>query len=202
MAIGVSFVPSQPPAAGTDARTVNTANPAVQQAIQTLSLRLPRVVGSQALAPSALLHGAGSAGLSGSGSVDAIVQSVLKRMLPQAGSQTTQPAPAAPGMPQAPAVSGAQTGAPVLAGMPAPAASAPSASVASSQPVPVAPLPQQPRPWTPPVTPTPNVRPGTGGDQNTLDRSPVLPANPMPIGIPAPKNVDQALMSILGFQGR
>lgn len=187
MAIGVSFVPSQPPTPGATDR-VNTANPAVQEAIQTLSLRLPRVVGSQALAPSALLHGAGGAALSGNGHVDALVRSILQRMLPQGGSQTAQPAPLAPGgaMPS-PTAPAAQTGAPGLPGaMPTPAP--------ASQPA--------------PKMPSPVLRPGgDSGSAPDLSRPfgqapPVAPANPTPTGIPAPRNVDQALMSILGFQGR
>lgn len=63
----------------------------VQEAIKIMSLRLPKVVGAQALAPSLLLTSPGSAG---SPDVDRIVGKVLGKFFP-----TSSAAPAAPTAP-------------------------------------------------------------------------------------------------------
>ena len=86
--MGVSF----DPASEDQQRTTGTTPPptGVQEAIRVLSLRLPRVVGANAVAPSALI---GSPG--GSGRVDSIVQQVLSRYFPTGAGA----APAGPGGP-------------------------------------------------------------------------------------------------------
>lgn len=63
----------------------------VQEAIKVLSLRLPKVVGAQAVSPQALLSSQGSRG---NRSVDSIVESVLQQMFPSGGAaQTPVPSP-------------------------------------------------------------------------------------------------------------
>lgn len=59
---------------------------AVQEAIKILSLRLPKVVGAQAAAPSMLLTSAGSGG---NPRVDSVVDRIMRRMLP--GSAPNMP---------------------------------------------------------------------------------------------------------------
>lgn len=71
----------------------------VQEAIRVLSLRLPKVVGAQALAPSALLA---SPGADGNRGVDSLVEKVLSKIFPTRQAQ----APAAPMIP----VGGDRTG--------------------------------------------------------------------------------------------
>lgn len=71
------------------------SNQGIQEAIKVLSLRLPKVVGAQAIAPSALLQSPGSAG---NPRVDSIVESVLQKFFPQARPATGGMAPTA--MPQ------------------------------------------------------------------------------------------------------
>jgi hypothetical protein len=64
----------------------------VQEAIKVLSLRLPKVVGAQAVSPQALLS---SPGGGGNPRVDSIVEAVLSKMFPTQGG----PAPGAPTIP-------------------------------------------------------------------------------------------------------
>jgi len=59
----------------------------VQEAIKVLSLRLPKVVGAQSIAPSALLN---SQGGGGSPHVDSIVESVMAKMFPGAAGGNVQ----------------------------------------------------------------------------------------------------------------
>lgn len=76
MAFGLSFVPGQqadqtrkPGAPGAGA-----AVSPIQQAIQMLSLRLPRVTGAQGLAPGPLLNAPGGGGFGGGGGIDALLR--------------------------------------------------------------------------------------------------------------------------------
>lgn len=92
---GVSFQPGSLEQEQQRRQSQNGTAQGVQEAIKVLSLRLPKVVGAQAPAPSALLQSQGSGGNS---RVDSIVQSVLSKFFPGQGS----PAPAAPMLPQAP----------------------------------------------------------------------------------------------------
>lgn len=71
----------------------------VQEAIKVLSLHLPKVVGAQAVAPSALLQSQGSGG---NHSVDSMVERVLQRIFP-----TASRAPGAPNAPMVPPPVGA-----------------------------------------------------------------------------------------------
>ena len=91
---GVNF---QPGAAGPDdpRRRPSGSSDGVQEAIKVLSLRLPKVVGAQAVAPSALLT---SQGGGGNPHIDSIVESVLSKMFPTAGAGPSS-APAAPMIP-------------------------------------------------------------------------------------------------------
>lgn len=78
----------------------------VQEAIKVLSLRLPKVVGAQAVAPSALLQSQGSGGHP---NVDSIVESVLAKFFPQASQGPQQAsAPSAFPVEQAPKAAGIQ----------------------------------------------------------------------------------------------
>lgn len=67
----------------------------VQEAIKVLSLRIPKVVGAQAIAPSPLLNSQGSGGNS---RVDSIVAQVMQKYFPTGDAPTAQ----APGVPSAP----------------------------------------------------------------------------------------------------
>jgi hypothetical protein len=93
MISGVSFQPGQPGSQGTTKPRTAPGNTGVQEAIKVLSLRLPRVVGAQSIAPAPLLNSQGSGG---NPRVDSVVNQVLSRMLPTEGSA---PSPAAPMVP-------------------------------------------------------------------------------------------------------
>lgn len=93
---GVSFQPGAPD----DRNKINPNAPngtqeGVQEAIKVLSLRLPKVVGAQAIAPSPLLNSQGSGGNS---RVDSIVAQVMQKYFPTGDAPQAQ-APGAP-MPQ------------------------------------------------------------------------------------------------------
>jgi len=66
MAIGISFSPGQSDQQQQQGTGGSPSGaPPLQQALQLLSLRLPRVLGANALAPSALLNASGASGLAG-----------------------------------------------------------------------------------------------------------------------------------------
>lgn len=88
--IGVNFQPGTQDQQNGQQRS---APQNVQEAIKVLSLRLPKVVGANAISPQALLS---SQGGGANPRVDSLVQSILQRMFPQA-------APPSASMPQAPA---------------------------------------------------------------------------------------------------
>lgn len=92
---GVNFQPGS--GFGGQTRKADSRAPeGVQEAIKVLSLRLPKVVGAQAVSPQALLTSQGSGG---NPNVDSLVEKVLQRVFP---SQTGgSPAPAAPMIPTA-----------------------------------------------------------------------------------------------------
>ena len=75
---GLSFVPGQPKEAGSPSGggPLGQSSP-VQQAIQMLSLRLPRVLGAQGLAPSALMQAPGGAGLGAPPQLEQILQALF-----------------------------------------------------------------------------------------------------------------------------
>ena len=97
MAYGVTFQPGQSFEQERERRMAErgTAD-GVQEAIRVLSLRLPKVVGAHAPAPSALLQSQGS---SGSRDVDSMVEGVLQRIFPNARPASASSAPPAPMMP-------------------------------------------------------------------------------------------------------
>ena len=64
---GINFVPGQEDQQRQPGGEPGPQVSPLQQAIRTLSLRLPRVGGAQALAPGALLNAPGGAGLAGMG---------------------------------------------------------------------------------------------------------------------------------------
>src|SRR3990167_2922620 len=94
--IGVNFQPGTDPNGQTDPRRASTP---VQEAIKVLSLRLPRVVGANAISPQALLSSPGSGG----NRVDSVENTILQRMFPSgfekppAGQATMIPPTLGPG---------------------------------------------------------------------------------------------------------
>ena len=91
MISGVNFQPGQgDPAQGIKKKP----DQGVQEAIKVLSLRLPRVVGAQAMAPAPLLNSQGSGG---NPRVDSVVNQVLSRLMPTGDSGIKTPAPMLPG---------------------------------------------------------------------------------------------------------
>lgn len=82
--IGVNFQPGQN-GNGYDPRGngAPSAGNGVQEAIKVLSLRLPKVVGAQGVAPQGLLESMGGGG----SRVDSVVNQVLSRMFPTGGGQ-------------------------------------------------------------------------------------------------------------------
>ena len=165
MAIGVSFLPGMNGQNQPNQNGNGEAAAPVQQAIKTLSLRLPRILGQGSVAPAALLNSQGAAGMGGSGmDIDRLIQSILSQ-LPMAGGAAQQGAPA-------------QMGAPVM-GAPAPAqfrppggmepggmggrVPMPRVTVGDPEPPPVVPQP--------PIEPQqPLVEPWGGGPDRPIDR--------------------------------
>jgi hypothetical protein len=186
MAIGVSFLPGQQQ--GQAGAGTGTADPqeAVSQAIKILSLRLPRVVGANAIAPQALLTAPGAAGVNSGGmNIDRLVQMILQGLVPGGGgSQAPGAGPSVPGAAgisptlaqifaqtrPSGAMTGAQTG-PPSTGVPAPAAPSPSPWTPRIEPVTDA-LPTsivQGPPIAPPVQTTPSQpQQGDGAGLNAL----------------------------------
>lgn len=68
-------------------------NAGVQEAIKVLSLRMPRVVGASAPAPSALLNAPGSGG---NPQIDSVVNQILQRVMGSGGQAPTNAAPSVP----------------------------------------------------------------------------------------------------------
>ena len=88
--IGVNF---QPGASRDNGQSPQARPDGVQEAIKVLSLRLPKVVGAQGIAPQPLLSSQGSGG---NPRVDSVVNQILSRIMP-----TGQPqGPSAPMVPQ------------------------------------------------------------------------------------------------------
>lgn len=85
---GVNFQPGSFDQEQQRQRSQNGSAQGVQEAIKVLSLRLPKVVGAQAVSPRALLSSPGSGG---NPRVDSLVQSVLSRMFGQQGGAPSAP---------------------------------------------------------------------------------------------------------------
>lgn len=105
MISGISFQPTDDKGynPGGQPRSAAPSNP-VQEAIKVLSLRLPKVVGAQGMAPSPLLTSQGSGG---NARVDSVVNQVLARMFGEGEGQPQAAAPSVPpSMPNAPTFSG------------------------------------------------------------------------------------------------
>src|SRR3990167_2210912 len=77
--IGTNFQPQPLNPSGGALQKKPSADAWVQEAIKVLSLRLPKVVGAQSMAPGALLNAQGARGDS---RIDAIVNRVLQQYLP------------------------------------------------------------------------------------------------------------------------
>jgi hypothetical protein len=93
---GLSFSPADQ--SGPNGQPTNGQRPSpVQQAIQTLSLRIPRVVGASGLAPTPLLNSQGGSALGGDPNSAALLEQ-LKRLLfgSPASSPMSSPFPQAP----------------------------------------------------------------------------------------------------------
>lgn len=102
--IGVNFQPGG--GSGGSGNRPQGGNNSVQEAIKVLSLRLPRVVGAQAVSPQALLSSPGSGG---NPRVDSVVNQVWQRLFPSPGaSAETAQMPAFGMAPQSAYDSGAQ----------------------------------------------------------------------------------------------
>lgn len=122
--IGTNFQPQPLDPSGGALQKKPSADAGVQEAIKVLSLRLPKVVGAQSMAPGALLNAQGARGDS---RIDAIVNRVLQQYLP------TEKPP----MGQAPTV-------PPVLGQPGPGESGPMPpSPPVRMPDPSAPIPPQ-----------------------------------------------------------
>lgn len=87
--IGINFQPGMSGYSGSGSRSGNggNSNAGVQEAIKVLSLRLPKVVGAQGIAPQALLSSQGSGG----SRVDSVVNTVLGRMFPSGQQEASAP---------------------------------------------------------------------------------------------------------------
>jgi hypothetical protein len=83
---GVNFQPGGGPDQAQGQRPPSGSG--VQEAIRVLSLRLPKVVGAQGLAPQALLTSPGS---DGNSRIDSVVSQVMARMFPSGPAQPTAP---------------------------------------------------------------------------------------------------------------
>lgn len=156
---GLSFAPGQ--AGPTRERGINGGAPSpIQQAIQLLSLRLPRVMGAQALAPGPLMQAPGAGAMGGGGSVDALLRLLFGMGGPDglaAGGLMPRPAP--PGMAgfQAPPMRPSAPSPRIGAGIRGP--------VIPGQRPGVPPLPNAggwPEPGAAPMLPTPTYTPAPG----------------------------------------
>lgn len=102
MAFGQSFAPLGQMDDEERRRRMNGAGRSPAQApVQTLGLRLPRVMGANSPVPQALLTSPGASGVMGGGNplLTAILQAVMGRVDPGTGGQPPQPVP--PSMPTA-----------------------------------------------------------------------------------------------------
>lgn len=85
--LGISFAPDS-------GSQQNSQKPTpVQQAIQTLSLRIPRVVGAGSLAPQGLLTAPGGGGLSGNPNAAAFLEELRRRLFGGGGQFPTASPP-------------------------------------------------------------------------------------------------------------
>ena len=130
---GVNFQPGQMQGGGMQPKPKQGNS--VQEAIKILSLRLPKQVGPNALAPAALLNAQGSGGNS---RIDSVVNTVMGRMFP-----TGQPAGAPPMVPgaapapmEAPMAPSMPTSAPQFSGDTRPPGNTPLSSMMPSDPGP------------------------------------------------------------------
>lgn len=159
---GVNFQPGQQ-SGNTQVRPKQGNS--VQEAIKILSLRLPKQVGPNALAPAALLNAQGSGG---NPRIDSVVSTVMGRMFPQ--GQPEQPSMVAPsGGPWVSGVSGPpQDKGPQFSGDTRPPGNTPLSSM-----MPTAPGPR-----------VPSFSPAEGGaSPGGVMPTPALPAPP---GMPQP----------------
>jgi len=172
--MGISFAPTS------DEQRKKTVGSPLQQAIQVLSLRVPKVVGAWAPIPQGLLPGSGGGGSLG----NSVVQSVLASLLGAQGGQAAgQAAATGPIAPTAAAL------APTPAGTPANPVAQAVQRYGGSAPTPQAPTPQAPR-SLPPQVPTPQVPPPifTPGIEPSAEpgqppRAPTPPAPAYPSGV-------------------
>lgn len=116
---GVSFQPGQQGGYGQSNSPQRQMPEGVQEAIKVLSLRLPRVVGANAIAPAPLLNSPGAGG-----HVDGIVSNILSKLMPSGATPPQAPAPMVP------------SNAPSFAG----GGASPLAAAAHYQPAPSAPI--------------------------------------------------------------
>lgn len=155
--MGISFSPTG------DSQQNNAQKPTpVQQAIQTLSLRIPRTVGAASGAPQQLLQGQGGAGLGGNPNAAMTLEALIRRLF-GGGAGLPMPGGGAPG--GGDPGGGGAVPSPIV-GFPAP----PRAGEQPPTPGPTFPVPPSPggrapeEPYTPPPAPAapPHLGPGVG----------------------------------------
>lgn len=167
---GANFQPGSAPSAGADPR--RRAAQGLQEAIRVLSLRMPKVVGAQSLAPAPLLQGSGSGG---DPRIDSVMQQVMGRMLP------TAPPPdqgVAPGVPPVIGPGGDASG--PLPVAPGPEPGGTSGTMPVSPPVRFEPPPSQPlASFLPPAGPRAATTRITAGFEDTAPAGPLPPETPL-----------------------
>ena len=176
MAVGLTFQPGVSSNEATPFPKKAQPGSGVQEAIKVLSLRLPKVVGAQGIAPQALLQSPGSA----NSRVDAVVNRVLGRILPGAGAGGPGSETGASGAPmvQMP------PGAPSFGGTPIPPTTPLSSWMPPSAIPRIIPGDANDRPVT--VTPTEPTPTGPPGGRTDLGPSPA----PSPAPEPTPSSPD------------
>ena len=117
MSLGLSFSPTARNAAE-NAQSGQSQTP-IQDAIKVLSLRMPQFVGARSIAPSALLHATGAAGLPGMTEVPGGLEAFLRRFFAPEGAIGSFD-PLMPARPAIPRIAPGQARPPVGAPNPAP----------------------------------------------------------------------------------
>lgn len=121
--LGLSFMPGD---AGNADPNKSQQSP-VQQAIQTLSLRIPRTVGAGSAAPGQLLNSPGGSALGGNVNSAALLEQIRRMLFGGGANFGTPTAPGAPVLPTPSPAMGPMPGAPI--GAPRPGLADPGASL-------------------------------------------------------------------------
>jgi hypothetical protein len=142
----------------------------IQSAVKLLSLRLPSVVGAQAISPQALLQSPGSAGLGGGNMTPEAMLALLKKLMQQSGGQMPPQAQQQPSF----SSPGSAAGSPSMnrGGTPS-----------GFTPAPSAPPPPRVTPGDGREEVTPDVFSNPGGPDGRNDVSPVMAGVPNPFDV-------------------